>query len=333
MLHKFALSLSPMMWLSLFIMVISTFMAISSSNWFCTWVGLEINMLSFLPFLTKSNKQKNMEAVIKYLIIQACASTTMLYMGYMIMINPQYNKLYYMFLYFAFMMKLGMFPAHYWFPSVIQSCDWMGMMILSTWQKIAPAVVMLNNITYSYQELLLFMFLSILTGGLLGLNQTDVKTIMAYSSISHMGWMLIPCMYGMSYLSLCYLLMYFMMITPILFIFHLYSYENPNMSNNIMNMPVNMKFISLLLLLSLAGLPPLSGFIPKLMVINIMVQHNPLITMMIVIISCLSLLFYMKLSINIVTTSKTLLLNLHLDKYTITTLISSIMFTPLLFMF
>nr|QMS48893.1 NADH dehydrogenase subunit 2 [Haementeria acuecueyetzin] len=332
MLHKFALSMTSMMWLSLFIMIISTFMAISSSNWFCSWVGLEINMLSFLPFLTKSNKQKNAEAVTKYLIMQACASTIMLYSGYLLMFMPQYMKMSSMILFFAFTMKLGMFPAHYWFPSVVQGCDWMGMMILSTWQKIAPAIILMNNIKQPHIELISLLIFSIILGSLLGLNQTDVKTIMAYSSISHMGWMLLPHMYGMTYQSLYYLIMYFMLFIPILLIFHIYSYNNPNISSNYMYMPINMKLISLLLILSLAGLPPLSGFVPKLMVIYTVALHNLTVMILIVIISCMSLLFYLNLSLNIIMTSKNLMMNLPIDKFTIMSFMMSILFTPLLFM-
>nr|YP_010725976.1 NADH dehydrogenase subunit 2 [Helobdella europaea]WDY83671.1 NADH dehydrogenase subunit 2 [Helobdella europaea] len=331
MIITFIHSLTPTMRLSALIMFISTIMAMSSTNWFCTWVGLEINMLSFIPFLTKSTKQKNMEAMCKYLIVQAFASSIMLFSGYMAYNHYESMNIYCMILSFAFMTKMGMFPSHYWFPSVLQSCDWAGAMILSTWQKVAPAVIMINNVKSDYTELTVFLLISILIGGLLGLNQTDAKTILAYSSISHMGWFLMPHICGLTYQSWYYFIMYFAMVIPIFMMFQVYSYKDPNMSSNILTMPTNMKFNMLLLLLSLAGLPPLSGFTPKLMVIYTVSVVLPEAAMFIVISSCLSLLFYLNLSINILMSKKYMSYYVTMDKYVFISMIISFMFTPMLY--
>nr|CVK87366.1 NADH dehydrogenase subunit 2 [Placobdella parasitica] len=332
MIHKFILSLSPMMRLSMLIMVISTIMAISSTNWFMVWVSLEINMLSFIPFMTKSSKQKNIEAVCKYLVIQACASCIMLYFGYIQLNILNSSSNINMGLMFAFMMKLGMFPAHYWFPSVLQSCDWAGGMMLATWQKVAPAMILITGVWSDQDTIAVILLISIILGGLMGLNQTDVKVILAYSSVSHMGWFLIPYICGMTYLSYYYFLMYMMISTPIFFLFQVYSYDNPNMSSTITTMPENMKFSLMLMLLSLAGLPPLSGFMPKLMVIFNVSIYWPSLAVAIVLASCISLYFYLKLALNIYMSSKNLLFSVNIDKYVVISIIIVIMLTPIILM-
>nr|AAF31685.1 NADH dehydrogenase subunit 2 [Helobdella robusta] len=331
MIISFIRSLTPTMRLSAVIMVISTIMAVSSTNWFCTWIGLEINMLSFIPFLTKSTKQKNMEAMCKYLVIQAFASSIMLFSGFLMYNNYESVNVYCMILSFALMTKMGMFPSYYWFPSVLQCCDWAGAMILSTWQKVAPAMIMVNNVKSDQIELIVFLLFSIMIGGAVGLNQTDAKTILAYSSISHMGWFLLPHMCGMSYQSWYYFMMYVMMVAPIFMLLQVYTYNNPNMSSNILTMPTNMKFSLLLLILSLAGLPPLSGFVPKLMVIYTVSSTLPEVAVLIVIFSCMSLLFYLNLGINILMTKKDMVYCLTMDKIIFTTMVTSLMFTPLLY--
>nr|YP_009255781.1 NADH dehydrogenase subunit 2 [Placobdella lamothei]CVK87340.1 NADH dehydrogenase subunit 2 [Placobdella lamothei] len=328
MVYKFILSLSPMMRLSLLIMFISTMMAISSTNWLMIWVGLEINMLSFIPFMTKSSKQKNIEAVCKYLVIQACASCIMLYFGYVALSMFTQIPLNEMALVFAFTMKLGMFPAHYWFPSVLQSCDWAGGMMLATWQKVAPAMILISSVWSDHDYLSLILLLSITLGGLLGLNQTDAKAILAYSSVSHMGWFLMPHMCGMSYISYYYFLMYMLITLPIFFLFQVYTYDNPNTSSNIMLMPDNMKLSLVLMLLSLGGLPPLSGFIPKLMVIYSMMTYWPMLTVLVTMISCISLYFYLKLAMNIIMVNKSLLFNIYMDKYLLLSMTTTFLLTP-----
>nr|QNV11849.1 NADH dehydrogenase subunit 2 [Theromyzon tessulatum] len=297
-------SLSPMMFLALIMMIMGTFLALSGSNWFSIWLGLEINMFSFIPFMSKSTTAKNCEAAAKYLLIQVAASMIMLYSGYIVISMYSQNLVYYWFLTFAFLMKLGAFPAHYWFPSIMQSCDWLGSMMLATWQKIAPAMILLMN-TYTNQNMLMVVvIINTYLGGILGSNQTDIKTILAYSSVAHMGWFLMPLMYDMPYQSMYYLIMYITMSAPIFLMMQVYTYNNPNTNNNIMSLNNNMKFSLMLMILSLGGLPPLSGFIPKLMIMYNSALMYPLLTIILTIITCISLYFYLTLSFNLMLSNK-----------------------------
>nr|YP_010688071.1 NADH dehydrogenase subunit 2 [Torix tukubana]WBR65252.1 NADH dehydrogenase subunit 2 [Torix tukubana] len=330
MLLYFMKSITPMTMLATIMMVIGTLLAMSGPNWITIWIGLEINMFGFIPFMSKSTFSKNCEAMAKYLLIQLAASMIMLYMGYYMTLLNNMNSYAYTMLIFAFMMKLGAFPAHYWFPSIMQSCDWFGSLLLATWQKIAPAMVLIYNVKPNLE--LLTMMIIINTGliGTLGSNQTDIKTIMAYSSVVHMGWFLVPFMYQESYLSLYYLIMYMLMTTPIFILMFIYSYNNPKSTSNLMTMNTNMKFSLMLMILSLAGLPPLSGFIPKLMILYLLSKFSPSLLIILVIFTCISLYFYLVLSFNVFLSSFKSMYNLKLDKYIMISIIISVAFTPLM---
>nr|YP_010713448.1 NADH dehydrogenase subunit 2 [Batracobdella cancricola]WDA96149.1 NADH dehydrogenase subunit 2 [Batracobdella cancricola] len=333
MISFFKKSVSPAMWLALLVMITGTFLAMSAPNWFTIWVGLEVNMFSFIPFMSKASFSKNCEAATKYLLIQVVASMIMLYSGYFVVFMQSTNKICYLMLIFAFMMKLGTFPAHYWFPSIMQSCDWFGSLLLATWQKIAPAMVLIYNVFPNKEMLTIVVIINVILGSTLGSNQTDIKTIMAYSSVVHMGWFLIPYMYSMNYQSMYYLTMYIFMSAPIFIMMYMYSYNNPYYTSNIMSLNTNMKFSLMLMILSLAGLPPLSGFMPKIMILYYLSLNSPMLAIILVVSTCISLYFYLTLSFNIFFTNKKNLYNLKLDKYIIMSTIISIMFTPLILLY
>nr|QNZ88947.1 NADH dehydrogenase subunit 2 [Hemiclepsis yangtzenensis] len=330
MLMHFMKTMTPMTLLALTMMFIGTVLAISGPNWFTIWIGLEMNMFGFIPFISKSSFSKNCEAMAKYLLIQVVASTIMLYTGYYVVIMEHMNLLYYLMLIFAFMMKLGAFPAHYWFPSIMQSCDWFGSLLLATWQKIAPAMILIYNVTPNLEMLIILVIINTGLIGMLGSNQTDIKTIMAYSSVIHMGWFLIPYMYNEPQLSLYYLMMYMCMTAPIFIIMFIYSYNNPNSNSNIMSLNSNMKFSLMLMILSLAGLPPLSGFIPKFMILYFLFKMSPTLMIILVLFTCISLYFYLMLSFNLFLLNKKYLYTIHMDKYIMASIIISILFTPLI---
>nr|YP_010584230.1 NADH dehydrogenase subunit 2 [Glossiphonia complanata]UZT67719.1 NADH dehydrogenase subunit 2 [Glossiphonia complanata] len=333
----FNMMLTPSTILASLMMISGTGMALTSSNWFFVWIGLEINMFSFIPLLMNSMMIKKYESASKYLLIQVMASMIMLYSSYMMNMTDELHmkNIYNSMLTFSLLMKLGMFPAYYWFPPVMQSCNWFGGMLLASWQKLAPAFILMTNISLSYNNMLMvFMILTNTTiSGIIGSNQSDIKTIMAYSSINHMGWFLIPFMYNMPNQSMYYLIMYLMMSVPIFIVMMTYSCENPNNSNNLTEVDPSLKISLLLMFLSLAGMPPLSGFTPKLMVLMILVKTNIMFAVIMMIITCLSLYFYLRLAMNLLYSSIKMMTFNKLNSYMVTSIIVSLMLTPFLIYF
>nr|ALA99235.1 NADH dehydrogenase subunit 2 [Anourosorex squamipes] len=281
-----------------------TLIVTMSSHWFMIWIGFEMNMLAFIPLLIKNYNPRSMEASTKYFMTQATASMILMLAIIMNLIhegqwtisnisNPTASILMTM----ALVMKLGLSPFHFWVPEVTQGVSLTSGMILLTWQKIAPLSVFYQIYPSINLNLILSMsLLSILIGGWGGLNQTQLRKIMAYSSIAHMGWMTAI----MTYEPTIMLLNLFIYITMTISTFMLFIFTSTtttlSLSHAWNKMPL-ITFLIMMVMLSLGGLPPLTGFLPKWMIIQELAKNNSIIlpTTM-AILSLLNLFFYMRLT-------------------------------------
>nr|AMM04969.1 NADH dehydrogenase subunit 2 [Arctocephalus forsteri] len=284
--------------------VLGTMIVLTSSHWLMIWIGFEMNMLAIIPILMKNFSPRATEASTKYFLIQATASM-LLMLGIIINLttsgqwailklpNPTASNL----LTIALAMKLGMAPFHFWVPEVTQGTPLSSGMILLTWQKIAPLSVLYQITPSTNPNLLITMAIaSMLVGGWGGLNQTQLRKILAYSSIAHMGWITIIVMYNPT-LMLLNLMIYITMTlgTFMLFMFNS-STTTLSLSHTWNKLPF-MTSLILVLMLSLGGLPPLSGFVPKWLIIQELTKNDMIIlpTFM-TITALLNLYFYMRLS-------------------------------------
>nr|AAZ16112.1 NADH dehydrogenase subunit 2 [Eurycea wilderae] len=291
-----------------------------SNHWFLAWVGLELNTLAMIPLMSKTHHPRATEAATKYFLMQAAASALLLfattlnawYTGEWTISNMQ-NSASTLMLTIALMIKLALAPFHMWLPDVIQGLDLMTCLILLTWQKLAP-MALLIQIGSELNPMLLTTFgaLSIILGGWGGLNQPQIRKIMAYSSIAHLGWMTVVLTY-FPQLTILNLLLYLLM-TATMFLMSL------NLtSTNINKMATSWtKYSSLtpammIILMSLGGLPPTSGFMPKWLILEELVKQDlTLIATIMAMSALLSLFFYLRLSYATSLTTPPTLQNLKL---------------------
>nr|YP_009485747.1 NADH dehydrogenase subunit 2 [Reduvius gregoryi]ASK05195.1 NADH dehydrogenase subunit 2 [Reduvius gregoryi]AVZ00883.1 NADH dehydrogenase subunit 2 [Reduvius gregoryi] len=279
--------------LFLMVMMVGTTMIISSETWLGMWMGLEMNLIAFIPILYTSKNMTSSESCMIYFLIQSMGSILMLMSvlsSSLMVISPYLIKeLFSTMLLLSMMIKLGVPPFHFWFPEILEKMSWTNSMILMTWQKVGPLVI-ISHIVDTTSCLPVVICVTVLIGAIGGLNQTSIRKIMGYSSINHMGWMIASMKFHNEFW-VKYLVIYSVIIALMIYMFNLYSafYINQLTSNNPKFME---KLIMIIQFLSLGGLPPFLGFLPKWFVIQSMITSNSFTILMIMIVSVLITLFY-----------------------------------------
>nr|QGN01226.1 NADH dehydrogenase subunit 2 [Gehyra dubia] len=294
--------MNPIIWAILITSLsTSTIITMTSHHWLLAWLGLELNTLSMLPIIMKPHHPRATEATTKYFLVQALAAATILLAstmnawqtGHWTITNSTTTTI----ITLAIMLKLGVAPIHLWYPEVIQGTTLNTALLISTWQKLAPMTLlymMHNNLPTSL--LLSTGLMSALVGGWAGLNQTQTRKIMAHSSIAHMGWLMIAMTLSPKLTTLTLLI--YMTTTTAMFIS-----LNNSTSKTITDMGTtwssspSMTTLTLLTLTSLGGLPPLTGFMPKLLILNELTTNSmiPLATAL-ALASLPSLFFYIRMA-------------------------------------
>lgn len=284
--------------------IAGTLIVIISSHWLFIWIGFEINMLAIIPVLIKNFSPRSIEASTKYFLTQATASI-LLMLG--VIINLLYsgqwtttkifNQTSSIIITTALTIKLGLAPFHFWVPEVTQGIPLASGLILLTWQKLAPLSV-LYQIAPSINSniLLTISVLSIIIGGWGGLNQTQLRKIIAYSSIGHIGWMTAVIVYNPT-ITVLYLLIYLTITITIFILFIINSTTTLLSLSQTWNKTPVITTLILTVIMSIGGLPPLSGFAPKWIIIQELTKNDSIILPTIIaIIALLNLYFYMRLT-------------------------------------
>jgi NADH-ubiquinone oxidoreductase chain 2 len=272
--------------------------AVSSSAWFRIWIGLEINLLSFIPLIIRSKNLFSSESSLKYFLTQALASAILLFSIIIlyIFINFKINLLFFNYLLISstIILKIGAAPFHFWFPRVIEGLNWYSNLLLITWQKIAPLIII--SYTIRLNLLIFIVICSMIFGRIGGINQTSLRKLLAFSSINHLGW-IIAGIINNENIWFTYFLFYTFLNFRIVNLFNNFKIFHINQAYNLYQ---NNKFFNTslsILLISLGGLPPFLGFLPKWLIIETLIKNN-LLTLLVIILflTLITLYFYLRIS-------------------------------------
>nr|AEE98121.1 NADH dehydrogenase subunit 2 [Edwardsina sp. AJJ-2011] len=290
--------LNPSKLLFFFTLILGTLITISANSWLGAWMGLEINLLSFIPLMMDTNNLMSTEASLKYFLTQALASSVLLFSIIIYMVKTNMVN----FLGFdwinlvinsCLLLKMGAAPFHFWFPTVMEGLSWNMGLVLLTIQKIAPLTLL--SYTINMNLIFFFIILSIIIGSIGGLNQTSIRKLMAFSSINHLGWIL-TAMIMSENLWLAYFSFYCILSVAMISLFNLSKLFYINQMFSLFNNSPIIKFSFFSTLLSLGGLPPFLGFIPKWLVIQAMINSNLMILMVFMVsFTLVTLYFYLRL--------------------------------------
>lgn len=289
--------LTPRNFLFLSSLITSTIIIITSSNWIILWLRIEVNIISIIPLILITTKNKELEGAIKYFLVQTVGSISILLAIFIFNTLP-IDVARSIMIVIRIIIKIGVAPFHIWLPQVINNIMWLICFLIVTWQKLGPIIITSYILTsWSMQILIIVSIINGVVGSLGGVSQTQMRPLIAYSSIAHIGW-IIRAIILSSTLILFYFIIYF--IVSRIIIFPLIKEEkknsiNFNSSNQIFS---KLRHILNLNLLSIGGMPPLLGFIPKWIVIRSLILYSPILTIRLILTSILRLFFYLKVIIS-----------------------------------
>nr|ABU68980.1 NADH dehydrogenase subunit 2 [Corythornis nais]ABU68981.1 NADH dehydrogenase subunit 2 [Corythornis nais] len=290
--------------ISILSLLLGTTITVSSNHWMMAWTGLEINTLAIIPLISKAHHPRAIEATIKYFLVQAAASALILFSSTINawqtgqwditqLTHPTSSAL----LTAAISMKLGLVPFHFWFPEVLQGSPMVTALLLSTVMKFPPiTLLLLTSHSLNYNLLTMMAIASAALGGWMGLNQTQLRKIMAFSSISHLSWMTAIILYHPK-LTLMTFYLYVIMTSTVFLAFNTTKSLKLTTAMTSWTKTPMLNATLMLALLSLAGLPPLTGFLPKWLIIQELTKQEMTITATtIAMLSLLGLFFYLRLT-------------------------------------
>lgn len=289
-----------------------TFIILRSRNWINIWIGLEINLISFIPIISETKNPFLSEGIIIYFLIQRIASAIIIIsiiIRKLIFININKNYNIYIII-IRIMIKIGIPPFHLWFPEIMNKIKWNICFILRTWQKIGPLYI-LRKIMENRKTTIIIITITAIVGAINGINQTSTRKIMRYSSINHLRWLIILIL-SFKETWIIYITIYILLIIitcniifkyNILFINQIKTFSTNNID----------KTIIITTILRLGGIPPFLGFLPKILTIQIIININEITIIFLIIISTLiTLSYYLKIrrSTNLLLTNSQKWINL-----------------------
>nr|YP_001994433.1 NADH dehydrogenase subunit 2 [Bathytroctes microlepis]BAG49359.1 NADH dehydrogenase subunit 2 [Bathytroctes microlepis] len=282
---------------------LGTALTFASSHWLLAWMGLEVNTLAIIPLMAQQHHPRAVEATTKYFLTQATAAAMILFASttnaWMIgewnitqLSHPAAATM----AMIALALKMGLAPMHFWLPEVLQGLDLTTGLILSTWQKLAPFALVIQIAPAMHPLVLTTLGIcSALVGGWGGLNQTQLRKILAYSSIAHLGWMIIVLQFA-PHLTLLALGTYIAMTSAAFLTLKSTSSTKINTLALAWTKTPSLAALAALVLLSLGGLPPLTGFMPKWLILQELTKQGlPLTATLMALTALLSLYFYLRL--------------------------------------
>ena len=276
---------------------------ISSNNFLLLYLGLEIQSLSlYVVSSFRRDNYKSTEAGLKYFILGSLSSGLMLFGISLIygstgsinfeIISSMINFEGFfpgivaglVFLICGFAFKASAVPFHMWTPDVYEGSPTPVTAFFATVPKLAAVGVLLRvlfdcfgQIVESWQQVIIIIsILSMFLGSVAAIGQNNIKRLMAYSSIGHIGFVLMGVASGTDKgvsAVLIYMVLYIIMNIGV-FVFILNMERNGvavttiNSLNMYNNVSKSQTLFLTVLLFSLAGIPPLAGFFGKFFIFN-----------------------------------------------------------------
>jgi NADH-quinone oxidoreductase subunit N len=312
--------------------LLGQFVLISGANLLTLYLGLELMALpTYALVAMRHSSEKSVEAGIKYFILGALASGFLLYGMSMLygitgsldlleifktVADPRVNHLVMafglVFIVAGLAFKLGVVPFHMWVPDVYQGAPTAVTLMIAGAPKLAAFALLFRLLVNTLLPLLgdwqpmlvLLALLSLVVGNVTAIAQTNLKRMLAYSAIAQMGFVILGMLsvfddHAFS-ASLFYVVTYVMTTLGsfgLLMVLSRHGYDCETLESL---KGLNKKhpwyaFIGLVMMFSLAGIPPTVGFAAKLGVLEALVDaEHTFIALIAVIASLIGAFYYLR---------------------------------------
>uniref|UniRef100_A0AB38ZHC5 NADH-ubiquinone oxidoreductase chain 2 n=1 Tax=Ledropsis sp. 1 XYW-2023a TaxID=3078463 RepID=A0AB38ZHC5_9HEMI len=268
-------------------MTVGVMISVSCNGWVMIWAGMELFLVSFIPFFCNFSVVSS-ECSMSYFLVQGLSSSLLIFSLVFFSVNT--NGLISSFFCFSLLLKLGCAPFHNWVMGVITGMDYDSLLLFLTFSKLPP-FFMLSYISYN---LSIFVFFCLVVGSVGGLNHSSLKKILGFSSVFNMGFVVYLLEVGS--LWLVYFFIYFLMVSFLVLFLILYNFIYVN-SLFLVGLSFFSKLSFWFIFLSMGGMPPMVGFLIKLVCIEFSILNNDyLISMFMVIFSLVVMFYYIRCS-------------------------------------
>ncbi len=287
--------------------VLGMMIMISSNDLIVFYMGLELQSLALYVLATfNRDNLKSSEAGLKYFVLSALSSGLLLYGCSLIygfsgstnfeVISTQLNSNEYaltfgiVFILVGLAFKISAVPFHMWAPDVYEGSPTTVTLFFTMVPKIAALTVFIRflygpflNLIDQWQMIIIFLSIaSMLFGAIAAIGQTKIKRIIAYSSIGHIGFALAGLSTGSNegiQSSIIYILIYIVMNLGFFSCLLMFKRKNEYYENldDLSGLSKNHPLLSislLIILFSLAGIPPLAGFFAKFYIFTSVIEQS-----------------------------------------------------------
>ncbi len=305
---------------------------ISASNFVTLYIGLEVLALSLYAMVAlQRDSAVATESAMKYFILGAMASGFLLYGMSMIYgatgsldVQTISNVIRYgtphtellvfglAFLVAGLAFKLGVVPFHMWVPDVYHGAPTAMTMFIGSAPKLAAFAFVMRILVDALQPmmvhwsgmLMVLAVLSMAVGNITAIAQTNLKRMFAYSTIAHMGFLLLGVLSGSieGYGSAMFYAIIYVLMTlggfGMIMLLSREGFEADNLNDfkGLNQRSPWLAFMMLLLMFSMAGVPPTVGFYAKFAVLNAAVQAGHLtLVVFAVLFSLIGAFYYLRI--------------------------------------
>ena len=287
--------------------ILGMLVMISSYDLIVFYIGLELQSLSLYVLAAfNRNQTKSSEAGLKYFILSALSSGLLLYGCSLIygfsgstnfylisenILSSEYGNVFgIVFILVGLAFKIAVVPFHMWAPDVYEGSPTSVTLFFAVVPKIAALTVFIRflyvpfvNLIDQWQMIIIFLSLaSMIFGAVSAIGQKNLKRLIAYSSIGHMGYALAGLAVGTNsgiQSSIIYISIYVIMNLGIFCCLFMMKRKDKFFDNleDLSGLSKNHPIISLsllILLFSLAGIPPMAGFFAKFYIFMSVIEQS-----------------------------------------------------------